>query len=193
MHRNRSAKSGIPRTSKRSKNLLPARLFRQSDNSTVGNARRIRVPRHRHGPWCRCLAPLCGIRASGKNNLASKRSNRGRDDLPAWNAQRLPPRRLVILGRVKRYCQTDRWLAERRQDWAWEQACKEALLILGQLEHPYPRPTAVRRGARVAAATGAHRSRPKGAADARPALARRVASHPGGWGSRSRKPPGAAR
>ncbi|PYU09704.1 MAG: hypothetical protein DMG29_19030, partial [Acidobacteria bacterium] len=40
----------------------------------------------------------------------SKRSKQGRDDLPAWNAQRLPARRLVILGRVKRYCQTDRWL-----------------------------------------------------------------------------------
>ena len=181
MHRNRSAKSGIPTTSKRSNNLLPARLSGHSDNSTVGNGRRIRVPRYRHGPWCRCL--VRGIRASGKNALMSKRSKQGRDDLPAWNAQRLAPRRLVILGRVKRYCQTDRWLAERRQDWAWEQACKEALLILGQLEHPYPR----------SAATGGHRSRPKCAADARPALARRAASHPGGWGSRSRKPPGAAR
>ncbi len=190
MHRNRSAKSGIPTTSRRSNNVLPARLFGHSDNSTVGNARRIRMPRHRHRPWCRCL--VRGIRASGKNTLTSKRSNRGRHDVPTWNAQRLPPRRLVILGRVKRYCQTDRWLAERRQDWAWEQACKEALLILGQLEHPYPRPAAARRGARVAAATGAHRSRPK-CADARPALARRGASHPGGWGSRSRKPPGAAR
>ena len=145
MHRNRSAKSGIPTTSKRSNNLLPARLSGHSDNSTMGNARRIRVPRYRHGPWCRCLVPLYGIRASGKNALMSKRSKQGRDDLPAWNAQRLPARRLVILGRVKRYCQTDRWLAERRQDWAWEQACKEALLILGQLEHPHPRSAAVGR------------------------------------------------
>jgi len=143
MHRNRSAKSGIPTTSKRSKNLLPTRFFGHSDNSTVGNGRRIRVPRYRHGPWCRCL--VRGIRASGKNTLTSKRRNGRRHDLPAWNAQRLPARRLVILGRVKRYCQTDRWLAERRQDWAWEQACKEALLILGQLEHPHPRSATVGR------------------------------------------------
>ncbi len=146
MHRNRSAKPGIPTTSKRNNNNpLSAKLFRHSENSTIANARGIRAPRHRHRPWCRCLAPLCGIRASGKNALTSKRSKRGRHDLPAWNAQRLPARRLLILGRVKRYCQTDRWLAERRQDWAWEQACKEALLVLAQLEHPHPRPAAVGR------------------------------------------------
>ncbi len=52
-----------------------------------------------------------------------------------WSAATVPRpgRGDVILSRAHRQCMTQRWLAERRADWEWEMAMREAMHTLACL------------------------------------------------------------